>query len=255
VQIDGRRVIVTGASSGLGEAAVRVFVREGAVVAALDVDDDVGESVVAAANAQGPGRAVYHHCDVRRADVVRASFDRAAHDLGGLDALVHFAGVDKLSAAESISEEEWDLVIDVNLKGTFLANQAAFSYLREHGGRIINVTSAVALVAAPGRAHYSASKGGIASLSRTLAAEWGRYGINVVALSPVAYTPMTDRARATLSEEQQVAFDAGMTRAPLGRTGDAERDIAPVLVFLVSDASRFITAQIIAVDGGAVPVR
>jgi NAD(P)-dependent dehydrogenase (short-subunit alcohol dehydrogenase family) len=192
---------------------------------------------------------------VRRAEIVRSAFERAAADLGGLDALVHFAGVDRLTPAESITEEEWDFVVDVNLKGTFLANQAAWSHLHQGGGRIINVTSAVAMVAAPGRAHYSASKGGIAALSRTLAAEWGRYGINVVTLSPVAYTPMTDRARATLTEEQQVAFDAGMTRAPLGRTGDPEQDIAPVLVFLVSDASRFITAQIIAVDGGAVPVR
>jgi NAD(P)-dependent dehydrogenase (short-subunit alcohol dehydrogenase family) len=255
VQIEGKRVIVTGASSGLGEAAVRVFVREGAVVAALDVDDEAGATVVAAANDEGPGRAVYHHCDVRQADVVRASFDRAAHNLGGLDALVHFAGVDKLTPAESITEEEWDFVVGVNLKGTFLANQAAFSHLREFGGRIVNVTSAVAMVAAPGRAHYSASKGGIASLSRALAAEWGQYGINVVALSPVAYTPMTDRSRATLSDEQKVVFDARMTGVPLRRNGDAETDIAPVLVFLVSDASRYITAQIIAVDGGAVPVR
>jgi len=255
VQIEGKRVIVTGGSSGLGEAAVRVLVREGAAVACLDVDDAGGARVVAGANADGPGRAIYHHCDVRRADNVRSGFELAAHDLGGLDALIHFAGVDRLTPAESITEDEWDFVVDVNLKGTFLANQAAWSHLHERGGRIVNVTSAVALVAAPGRAHYSASKGGIAALSRALAAEWGRYGINVVTLSPVAYTPMTERSRATLTPDQQVAFDARMTHVPLGRNGDPEADIAPVLVFLVSDAARYITAQIIAVDGGAVPLR
>ena len=255
LRIDGKRIIVTGGSSGLGEAAVRVFVKEGATVASLDVQDEAGAGVVAVANEVGPGRAVYHHCDVRSAKAVRKSFERAVHDLGGLDALVHFAGVDILAAAESITEEDWDFVLDINLKGTFLANQAAFPYLRDGGGRIVNVTSPVALSATPGRAHYAASKGGVASLSRALASEWGQYGINVVALSPVAYTPMTDRYRATLSSDEQAGFDAALTRGPLRRKGDAEADIAPVLVFLVSDASRYITAQIIAVDGGATPVR
>jgi NAD(P)-dependent dehydrogenase (short-subunit alcohol dehydrogenase family) len=177
VQIKGKRVIVTGGSSGLGEAAVRVLVREGAAVPCMDVDDMGGARVVASANAEGPGGAVYH---VRHAAVVRSAFDHAARDLGGLDALIHFAGVDKLTPAESITEDEWDFIVDVNLKGTFLASQAAWSHMYERSGRIVNVTSAVALVAAPGRAHYSASKGGITALSRALAAEWGRYGINVV---------------------------------------------------------------------------
>lgn len=252
MQIKGKRVIVTGGSSGLGEAAVRVLVREGAAVPCMDVDDMGGARVVASANAEGPGGAVYH---VRHAAVVRSAFDHAARDLGGLDALIHFAGVDKLTPAESITEDEWDFIVDVNLKGTFLASQAAWSHMYERSGRIVNVTSAVALVAAPGRAHYSASKGGITALSRALAAEWGRYGINVVTVSPVAYTPMTERSRATLTSEQQVAFDARMTHVPLGRNGDPEQDIAPVLVFLVSDAARYVTAQIIAVDGGAVPLR
>jgi 3-oxoacyl-[acyl-carrier protein] reductase len=254
VLIEGKRVIVTGGSSGLGEASVRVCVREGAAVAALDVQDELGERVVAAANGEGPGRAVYHHCDVRSADAVRASFESAVTDLGGLDALIHFAGVDRVAPAESMTEDEWDLVVDINLKGTFFANQAAFPYLRDAGGgRIVNVTSVVGLVAAPGRVHYAASKGGVASLSRALAAEWGKHGINVVALSPIAYTPMQAEYRSTLSGEELARFDAAT--GLLGRKGDPETDIAPVLVFLVSDASRYITAQIIAVDGGVVPVR
>jgi NAD(P)-dependent dehydrogenase (short-subunit alcohol dehydrogenase family) len=253
VQIAGKRIIVTGGASGLGEAAVRVFVREGATVAALDVQNDIGAGVVSAANAEGPGTAVYHTCDVRHSDVVRASFEQAARDIGGLDALVHFAGVERRSPAESMSEEEWDFVVDVNLKGTFLANQAAFPYLREQGGRIVNVTSVVALIANGGRAHYSASKGGVASLSRALAAEWGQYGITVNTLSPVAFTPMQAEFRDTLSGEALAQFDRAT--GPLGRKADPEADIAPVLVFLVSDASRYITAQIVAVDGGIVPLR
>jgi len=255
VLIDGKRIVVTGGSSGLGEAAVRTFTRHGALVASLDVQDEAGEKIVAAANDEGPGRAVYHHCDVRRLDLVRAAFDLAARDLGGLDALVHFAGVDAVAAAETMSEQEWDLVLDINLKGTFLTNQAAFRYLRDNGGRIVNVTSPAALVAAPDRCHYAASKGGVASLSRALAAEWGRYGITVVAISVVAHTAMTDRYRATLSDEERAAYDVRVTANPLGRNGDPEADIAPALVFLVSDAARFITAQILAIDGGTTPLR
>jgi NAD(P)-dependent dehydrogenase (short-subunit alcohol dehydrogenase family) len=255
VLIEGKRIIVTGGSSGLGEAAVRVFTRHGASVAALDVQDAAGEKIVAAANDEGPGRAVYHHCDVRRGELVRAAFELATADLGGLDALVHFAGVDAVAAAATMTEQEWDFVLDINLKGTFLTNQAAFPYLRDNGGRIVNVTSPAALVAAPDRCHYAASKGGVASLSRALAAEWGRDGITVVAISVVAHTAMTDRYRATLGDEERAAYDRRLTAGPLGRIGDPETDIAPALVFLVSDAARFITAQIVAVDGGATPLR
>jgi 3-oxoacyl-[acyl-carrier protein] reductase len=255
VLIEGKRIIVTGGSSGLGEAAVRVFTRHGALVAALDVQDAAGEKVVAAANDEGPGRAVYHHCDVRHSDLVRAAFECAAQDLGGLDALVHFAGVDAVAAAATMSEQEWDFVLDVNLKGTFLANQAAFRYLRDNGGRIVNVTSPVAFVATADRCHYAASKGGVASLSRALAAEWGRYDITVVALSVVAHTAMTDRFLATLSDKERAAYERRLKSGPLGRVGDPEADIAPALVFLVSDAARYITAQIVAVDGGATPLR
>jgi NAD(P)-dependent dehydrogenase (short-subunit alcohol dehydrogenase family) len=255
VEIEGKRIVVTGGASGLGEAAVRVFVRHGALVASLDVKDEAGCDIVYQANNEGPGRAIYRHCDVRDGANVRSALEQAANELGGLDALVHFAGVDAIAAAESMTEQEWDFVLDINLKGTFLTNQAAFPYLREGGGRIVNVTSPVALLAAQDRCHYAASKGGVAALSRALAAEWGRYGITVVAISPVAYTAMTEKHRATLTDDERVLYDAALRRNPLGRVGQPETDIAPALVFLVSDASRFITAQIIPIDGGATPVR
>jgi NAD(P)-dependent dehydrogenase (short-subunit alcohol dehydrogenase family) len=256
MQLDGKRVIVTGGSSGIGKAAVLVCVREGARVASLDVDDEAGVRVVEAANDEHPGRAFYHHCDVSQRDEVRLAFESAVDDLGGLDALVHIAGIESQVPAESMTDEEWNIVLDVNLKGTFLTNQAAFPYLRENGGRIINTTSRLALAAEPSRCHYAASKGGVASWSRALAAEWGPYGINVVVLSPVARTAMTDRYRATLSSEDLAEYDARMAANNLlGRAGDPETDVAPVIAFLVSDAARFITAQIIGVDGGAQPLR
>src|SRR4051812_41336854 len=115
-----------------------------------------------------------------------------------------------------MTEEDWDFVLDVNLKGTFLVNQAVFPYLRDNGGgRIVNATSPVGFIAVPDRVNYSASKGGVTSLSRALAAEWGPHGITVVCVSPVADTPMNDRQRARLSGNDLAAYDARQRSNPL----------------------------------------
>lgn len=255
MQLEGKRVIVTGGASGMGESALRVFVREGAHVAALDVQDERGAGVIAAANEEGPGRAYYHRCDVRNRDEVQTAFAAAAADLDGLDALVHSAGVDGTAPAESMTEDEWDRLIDINLKGTFLANQAAFPYLKDGGGRIVNFASSAGLIMFPTHGHYVASKAGVIAWSRSLAAEWGPHGIIVNAITPFALTPMLAGFRDSLPDEIRNAFETSVAHSPLGRLGDPEADIAPVLVFLLSDASRYITGQIIGIDGGGVPVR
>lgn len=145
----------------------------------------------------------------------------------------------------------------MNAKGTFLTAQAVFPYLRENGGTVINFGSDAALIPYPNGAHYSASKGAVLSLTRTLAAEWGRYGIRVNSVDPVIWTGMYDGYRARMTEEELAAHDAEQARTiPLGgKLGDPDSDLAPVLNFLVSDDSRFITGQIISVNGGAVQVR
>lgn len=254
-QIEGQRIVITGGASGMGEAAARRFVREGASVAVLDVQDQRGAEIVAAANAAGPGRAVYHHCDVRRRDEVQAAFAAAVADLGGLDAHVQCAGVDRIAPAAEMTEDEWDFVVDINLKGTFLTNQAAFPHLRENGGRVINFASSAGLIMFPGHGHYVASKAGVIAWTRTLAREWGEHGINVNSFLPFAETPMMDELRETLGEEGAAAFDVHAASVPAGRLGDPDTDIVPVLLFLLSDASQYITGQIIPVDGGNVPVR
>ena len=256
MQLDGKRVIVTGGAQGIGEAAVRAFVHEGATVVSLDVQDDKGAAVVASAD--GSGRATYLHCDVGRRADVEAAFERATAELGGLDALVHVAGVERSSPAQDITDADWDLILDVNLKGTFLTNQAPFPHLRDNGGgRIVNFGSGAGLDKYPGGAHYSASKGGVMSWSRSVAAEWGPHGIGVVAIVPAMWTPMYDAHRAALSPDALAAHDAMMAGLiPMGgKLGDAETDLAPMLVFLLTDAARFITAQVIAVDGGLTPTR
>lgn len=258
MQLEGKRIIVTGAARGIGASATRAFVREGATVAALDVRDDFGDQAARDASAEGPGRAFYAHCDVSSRAEVEEAFSKATDAMNGLDALVSVAAVDVRAPAEEITDDDWDRTMNVNVRGTFLTNQTAFPYLRDAGGgRILNFASAAGLFALPGGAHYSASKGGIISWTRTVASEWGRHNITANAICPLIWTEAYQESRDRYTPEQLVAHDARMaaTVALGGRAGDPDTDLAPVLVFLLGDGARFITAQIVAVDGGMTPLR
>jgi NAD(P)-dependent dehydrogenase (short-subunit alcohol dehydrogenase family) len=252
MDLSGKRVIVTGSASGIGASAVKALAAAGAKVAALDLADEAGRSLAAAASAAGPGEAHYFHCDVSQRQQVGEVFDAAASRLGGLDALVNIAGVERKGPAESISQEDWDLMFDVNARGTLNTNQAAFTHLRERGGRIVNFASAAGVMGVPGLAHYSAAKAAVLGWTRTAAKEWGKYGITVNAMAPAMWTPMYEKFRARLDPAQLQAHDAMMAQqVPLGgRLGDPDKSMAPVLVFLVSDGANFITGQTLAVDGG-----
>lgn len=252
MQLEGKRIIVTGGASGIGAATVRAYAAEGARVACLDVNDAAGRRIAAEA---GPTVA-YHHCDVARRAEVFEVFTRVAGQLGGLDVLAHVAGVERGTPAEDIADDEWDLVFAVNVKGTLHANQAAFRHMKERGGHIINFGSGAAIRGQRGSAHYSASKGAVMSWTRTVAQEWGQYGITVNSVVPAIWTPMYDAHRARMSEQERMVHDMAMRHViPLGgRLGDPDRDMAPVMVFLASDASRFITGQAVVVDGGMVMV-
>ncbi len=250
--LQGRRIIVTGAAGGIGASAVRALAGAGAHIAALDVSDEAGRAVATEATRNGPGRADYFRCDIRHRDAVASVFAAAVGMLGGLDALVNVAGAERAAPAEDIAEADWDLMFDVNARGTFHTNQAAFPHLRERGGRILNFGSAAGVMGLPGCAHYSAAKAAVLGWTRTIAKEWARFGIGVNALAPGMWTPMYEAHRARMTPGELKAHDSMMARAiPLGgRLGDPDRDMAPMLVFLLSDGARFITGQTLAVDGG-----
>jgi NAD(P)-dependent dehydrogenase (short-subunit alcohol dehydrogenase family) len=252
----GKRVIVTGAARGIEASAVRGLVEAGAQVVALDLES-AGEAVADAANRIGPGQAWFRVCNVTDRARTTAAFDAAAVQMGGLDALVHAAGIQRYTPAESVTDEEWDLVMGVNAGGVRITNQAAFPHLKEAGGRIINFASAAGAAGLSGCAHYAASKGAVLAWTRTIAQEWARYGITANAIAPAMWTPMYDATRGRLDEEALAAHDRGMAMAiPLGgRLGDPDRDMTPVLTFLVGDGARFITGQTLAVDGGLLMVR
>lgn len=245
-QLDGRKIIVTGGARGIGAAVVTAYVEQGARVVSLDIGSGID------AHDQGPGWALHRHCDVADSESVAEAFAWATERLGGLDVLVHAAGIAPNASAEDIELDQWERVFAVNARGTFLTNRAAYGFMKGSGGRIVNFASAAGVMGQPGKAHYAASKGAVLAWTRTVAREWGPLGITVNAIAPAMWTPMYDATRASMSAEQLQQHDAFMaTQIPLGgRLGDAQQDLAPLLVFLAGAGSRFITGQTLAVDGG-----
>ncbi|NMD61319.1 SDR family NAD(P)-dependent oxidoreductase [Rhodococcus globerulus] len=249
--LKGRKVIITGGASGMGEGLVRAFPSLGAKVVSLDLTAEAGSLIAREAGAR------FIACDVSRKDSVDEGFSEAVKHLGGLDVLIHAAGVAPGGAAEDIAVDTWTKVMSINATGTFLTNQAAFNHLRESGGRIINFASAAGVQGLANKAAYSASKGAVVAWTRTVAQEWAKYDITVNAIAPAIWTPMYDKTRASMTPEQLDAHDKHMLQAvPIGgRLGDVDRDFVPVLAFLSGEGSRFMTGQVFPVDGGTLMMR
>jgi len=252
-----RKIIVTGGARGIGASVVRAYVAEGATVASLDILDDLGNEVAMTATKDGPGVARFYHCDISNRLEAESVFSTATIEMGGLNVLASIAGVDRGGPAESLSDDDMDLIFDVNLRGTIISNQLAFKSLQESGGQIINVGSDAGLGGYVGLAAYGASKGAVMAWTRTVAMEWGRLGITVNSLVPAIWTPMYEEHRQRMSESELASHEALMLQSIVlgGRLGDPERDLNPVMVFLASEGARFITGQIIAVNGGNGMVR
>ncbi len=241
-KLEGKRIIVTGGAGGIGNAAVRLFAAEGARVACTW--NHAGPEVPAGVDTA--------RCNIADKTEVNRVFDRFAAALGGLDVLVHAAGRHGSQAAELVGEPDWDAMFDLNGKATVWTNQAALLHMREHGGSIVNMGSVEGVRGFAGNAVYAASRGAVMAWTRSVALEWGRHGVRVNCVAPAIHTDIFERQRQHMDAATLAMVDAHLAAAiPLGgRMGDPLRDLAPVLVFLASDDSRFITGQTLAVDGG-----
>lgn len=257
MSLSGKRIIVTGGSRGIGEAAVRGFVKQGARVYSLDIDEVLGAPLAKQINNAGPGSATYLKCDISDRTSVDAAFDTAAAAMGGLDVLAHIAGVHRHAPTHQVPDETLSWIFAVNFNGTVFTNGAAYRHMEASGGSIINFGSESGLTAGIDNAVYGASKGAVHSWTRSVAREWGAKGIRVNAVLPYVVTPMYAAFRKALSPEDLAAHDrATAEQVPLGgKFGDPDTDLAPVLVFLADEGSRFITGQLIPVDGGLISVR
>ena len=242
-KLDGKRALVTGASRGIGKAVALRLAAEGAKVAVNYNSNKTLAEAVASEITNAGGEALLIQADVSQSDQVEAMVQQMADTWEGLDILVNNAGVTRDNLIMRMTEEEWDTVLGTNLKGAFLCTRAAVRLmLKQRWGRIINMSSVVALAGNPGQANYAASKAGLIALTRSIAKEVGSRYITVNALTPGFIT--TDMVE-TLSQE---TIDTIKQHIPLGRLGTPE-DVAGAVAFLASDDASYLTGQAIGIDG------
>lgn len=245
----GKVAVVTGAARGIGSAIARALGKEGAALVLADLDHEALRNV-AEDLAKARVRVVWTHCDVRRrADVERLA-DVAYRELQRVDFLVNNAGLYPVTPFFSLTEDEWDLVVDTNLKGPFLCTQAIARRMVEQrvAGRVVNISSTASQVARPGIAHYGSSKAALNQLTRILAIELAPYGIAVNAVSPGVIA--TERVLAGASGAHGAAeHRAKLGRTPLRRAGTPE-EVAAAVLFLLSDEASYCTGAVLFADGG-----
>ncbi len=240
--LQGKVVVITGAAQGIGAACARRFAREGAHVVMADVNDEAGQALA------DELQATYVHCDVAQKSQIDALIEKTLALHSCVDVLVNNAGIFKAAPFLDVSEDDFDAVIRVNLKGSFLMAQAAARAMveRKTQGSIINMSSVNAVLAIASIASYNMSKGGINQLTRVAALALADHGIRVNAVAPG--TIATELAqKAVLTDDAAKA--RVMSRTPMRRLGEPY-EIAEVVAWLASDASSYITGEIVTVDGG-----
>ncbi len=250
-RVSGKRAIVTGGATGIGRACVECLAREGAQVAIFDVREQEGVALAATLVTEG-FKAAFWGVNVANEAEVKAGIKAVAQAFGGLDILVNNAGIARpFKKTEDVTEEEWDCLFSINLKGFFFNTKHAIPYLRAaRGGSIVNIGSVCGLVAFGGIAPYHAAKGGVRMMSKNDAIDLACDGIRVNAVMPGwIWTGMTQEELSLMGEDPEVAKANAAASAPLGRFG-MPVDIAWAVLFLASDESSYITGADIVVDGG-----
>ncbi|KPF53071.1 dehydrogenase [beta proteobacterium AAP51] len=244
--LQGQVVVITGGSQGIGEACARRLVRDGAAVALWDVADEVGQRLATELNAAG-GQALYLHCNVASKAEVDAALAATLARFGQVHGLVNNAGIFKAAAFLDITEADWDAVIAVNLKGSFLVGQAvAREMAQRRQGAIVNMSSVNGTLAIPSIASYNASKGAINQLTRVMALALADQGVRVNAVAPGTIATELAKSAVLTSEDAKARI---MSRTPMKRLGEPE-EIADVAAFLLSEAASYMTGEIVVVDGG-----
>jgi 3-oxoacyl-[acyl-carrier protein] reductase len=248
---DGRVAAVTGAAQGIGFGCATRFAEEGASVAVIDLDESAASQAAAKLPLQGEAKAIGVGADVSNTEAVEAAVTRVVEELGGIHVLVNNAGITRDNLLFKMTDEDWDLVMGVHLRGAFLMTRAAQRHFVEQKyGKILNLSSVSAL-GNRGQANYSAAKMGIQGFTRTLGIELGPFGVNANAIAPgFIATEMTDATARRLKLEPEELRRLNAESNPARRVGEPA-DIAAAAAFLCSDEASYIIGQTLYVDGGA----
>jgi 3-oxoacyl-[acyl-carrier protein] reductase len=243
MDLKDRVVLVTGGARGIGKAIAENVAKRGAQLVIADISLSSAEEAAKELSASG-GRTLALRLDVSKSGEVGAAFEKIMKEFGRIDVLINNAGITKDGLILRMKEEDWDAVININLKGVFLCSKEAVKFMvKQRFGRIVNIASVVAFMGNPGQANYSASKAGIVGLTKTIAKEYASRGVTVNAVAPgFIATAMTDALPDNIKQEM-------LKSIPVGTFGSVD-DVANAVAFLASPDNGYITGQVIHVNGG-----
>ncbi|MEK5215181.1 NAD(P)-dependent dehydrogenase, short-chain alcohol dehydrogenase family [Psychrobacillus psychrotolerans] len=249
-KLQDKVVIITGGAGGIGFGMAKAMAKEGAIVAIVDVNEETGKASEKLLQEISP-RSMFLKADLMDRENLPNIIKTIVDNYGKLDVLVNNAHASKQLTIENITQADLDLSFGTGFYPTFFLMQAALPYLKETKGNIINFASGAGLAGHETQGAYAAAKEAIRGISRVAANEWGRFGINVNIISPVANSEGVQ----AWAKAQPEYYEAVLSKIPMGRFGEVEEDIGRVAVFLASEDSRYITGQTMMVDGGSIMLR
>lgn len=250
MRLQDKVIIITGGAGGIATGMAIAMAKEGAVLALVDINEEAGQKVLAQVHEYSPN-SIYFNGDLFDVEHLPNIITTVVEKFGKLDVLVNNAHASKQKPFEELTQEDFDLSFGTGFYPTFYLMKAAFPYLKESQGTIINFASGAGLYGQPTQGAYAAAKEAIRGITRVAANEWGKYNININLISPISNSPGVEAWKQAFPD----MYEASLARIPLGRWGEAEEDIGRVAVFLASEDARYITGQTIMVDGGSVQLR
>lgn len=246
-QLTNHTVIITGGAAGIGGGITRELVERGAKVVIVDLNEEAGKSF----ENEFPDQIAFIKGDVSKESIAKEAVNLAVSKFGGLTGLVNNAHASRQKALVELTQEDWDLSFNTGFQATLNFMMAAYVELKKNGGSIVNFGSGAAMNGSLYQASYAAAKEAIRGLSRVAATEWAADNIRVNIVSPIALTEGVKKWKAAFPEE----YEKVISQVPLGRFGDPQKDIAPIVAFLLGDDSRFMTGQTLMADGGDIKLR